>query len=103
MMRATSSAIWSSLPGGGHGRVADVEVEVEVGVLDPVRVVEPERHLPQPPAQRLEEVEAAFDLAPPGGERLVVGVVLGLGVDGEARDVAELRSRLQVEERGVEP
>jgi hypothetical protein len=64
--------------------VADVEVEVEVGILDPVGVVEAERHLAETAPQRLEEMEPALDLRPPGGERVVVGVVLGFGVDREA-------------------
>ncbi len=34
--------------GGGDADAADVVVEVEVGVLDPDRVVEPERHLHHP-------------------------------------------------------
>ena len=45
-MRATRSASWASSPGGGHGGLADVEVEVEVGILDPVGVVEAERAPP---------------------------------------------------------
>ena len=89
-------------PGRRHAGVADVEVEVEVGILDPVGVVEAERHLAETAPQRLEEMEPALDLRPPGGERVVVGVVLGLGVDREAGDVAELRARFHVQERGVE-
>ena len=42
---------------------ADVVVEVEVGVLDPQRVVQAEGHLDQPAAERRREVEAgAVDL-----------------------------------------
>jgi hypothetical protein len=89
-------------PGRWHATVADVEVEVEVGILDPVGVVEAERHLAETAPQRLEEMEPALDLCPPGGERVVVGVVLGFGVDREAGDVAELRTRFHVQERGVE-
>jgi hypothetical protein len=89
-------------PGRWHAAVADMEVEVEVGILDPVRMVEAERHLAKTAPQRLEQVEPALDLGPPGRERVVVGVVLGLGVDREAGDVAELPSRLHVQERGVE-
>src|SRR5206468_2427754 len=35
-----------------------VEVEVEVGVVDPVRVVEAERHLGEPPAERGQQRQA---------------------------------------------
>ena len=42
--------------------VAHVVLEVEVGVLDPVRVVEPERHLHQPLAERARHVQAAADV-----------------------------------------
>ena len=41
----------------GHGDVAEVPVEVEVGVLDPERVVDAERHLDQPAAERRGLVE----------------------------------------------
>ncbi len=49
--------------GRRHGGLADVEVEVEVGVLDPVRVVEPERDGHEPPAQRRQQREALRDQA----------------------------------------
>ena len=49
--------------GRRHRRVADVEVQVEVRVLDPVRVVEPERDLDQPPAERRQQVDALADEA----------------------------------------
>ena len=84
-----------------HRGVAHVEVEVEARVVHPVRVVEPEGDVAEPPAQRLEEVQPTLDLVPPGRERLVVRVV-GPLVDRQARDVPELRRRLHVEERGVE-
>jgi hypothetical protein len=84
--------------GRWHPTVADVEVEVEVGIVDPVGVVQAERHLAQPAPQRLEEMEPALDLCPPGGERVVVGVVLRLGVDRQAGDMAELRARFHIQE-----
>ena len=87
---------------GRHRGVAHVEVEVEARVVDPVRVVEVEGHVEQPAAQRLEEVEPALDLVAPRRQRLVVGIV-GPLVDRQARHVAELRPRLHVEERGVQP
>ena len=49
--------------GRRHGVVAHVEVEVEVGVLDPVRQVEPERHLDEPATERDEQPEALLDEA----------------------------------------
>ena len=88
--------------GRRHRRVADVEVEVEVGVLDPERVVQVEGHLDQPAPQRLEEVEAFGDHRLPRRKRLV-GIVGGPFVDRQAGDMAELRRRLHVEEGGVEP
>ena len=42
-------------------QLADVEVEVEVGVVHPVRVVEAERHLGQPPAQRRQQRQPLGD------------------------------------------
>jgi hypothetical protein len=65
-----------------------VEVEVEVGVLDPVRQVEVERHGREPPAERRQQVEPLADqpaevrdgqLAAGRGARVV---------DREAGDVA---------------
>jgi hypothetical protein len=37
--------------------VADVEVEVQLAVVHPPRVVEAQRHLDQPPPERLQEVD----------------------------------------------
>jgi hypothetical protein len=45
--------------GRGQRDLPYVELQVEVGILDPVRVVEPERHLGEPPAELLDPVEAA--------------------------------------------
>ena len=45
-----------------QGDVADVELEVEVGILDPVRVVEVERHPHQPLAEHPGHVEALLDV-----------------------------------------
>ena len=79
MMRATRSPSWLVGPRGRDGGVAHVEVEVEVGVLDPERVVEARTGtLAQPAPQRLEQVQALLDLrraTPASG--LVVGVVVG--------------------------
>ena len=60
-MRATVSASVLVVAGRRHRRLADVEVEVEVGVLDPVRVVEAERHLGELPAERRQHVDALAD------------------------------------------
>jgi hypothetical protein len=38
-------------------QLAQVELEVEVRVVEPVRVVEAERHLNEPPAQRGQQVK----------------------------------------------
>ena len=89
------------MPGAGQMDVADVEVEVEVGVVDPVRVVESERHLDEAPAQRL---ELADQPRVPGVDRLVrVEVWAGPVEDQQARHMSERRRRLHIEERGVEP
>ena len=42
-----------------HGDAVEVGVEVEVGVLDPHRMAEVERHRHQPAAERLEQVQPA--------------------------------------------
>ena len=76
-------------------------VEVEVGVLDPQRVVEPEGHLDEPAPERRGEVQAlAVHLLHP----LEVDAALGGGgvEDHQPRHVHVGRRRLQVQERGVE-
>ena len=88
--------------GRGDGVVADVEVDVEVRVVDPVRQVEPERHLHESPPQRREHADAVeedllrrlVDVGP-GDLRRVEQVERG--------DVAEGGGRLHVEERDVHP
>ncbi len=74
-----------------HGVVADVEVDVEVGILDPVRQVEPERHLHQSAAERRQLVDALEDdllgRLEPGTARRAARVV-----DVQRRDVTERRS-----------
>ena len=44
-----------------HGVVSHVEVEVEVGVLDPIRQVEAERHFDEPTPERRQQPEAIGD------------------------------------------
>ena len=47
--------------GRGERDVADVEVDVEVRVLDPVRLIESERHLDEPPTGGRHEVQMVVD------------------------------------------
>jgi hypothetical protein len=54
-MRATCSPSLASVGGGGEPDLADVVLEVEVGIVDPVRIVEPQRDLLQAPAERREQ------------------------------------------------
>ncbi len=82
--------------------LADVEVEVEVRVVDPVRVVEAERHLGQTPAHRRQQRQ-------PLGEHLLDVGELELAARGGARiedrdpaDVPALARVLEREELGVE-
>jgi hypothetical protein len=50
-------------PAGRQRELTDVEVEVEVGIVQPVGVVEPERDLDQPPAQRRQQGQPLFHQA----------------------------------------
>ncbi len=90
--------------GGGHGDVAKVPVEVEVGVFDPQRVVQAERYLHESPAERRGLVETAGEqLADPLETPRAFGACVGGGVhDDERRHVHERRRGLEVEEPGVE-
>ena len=85
-----------------HRALADVEVEVEGRVLDPVRQVDPERHLDQPPAERRQHVQplghhaadvADLERAARRGRRVV---------DGEAADVPVRARGLHPQELRVE-
>ena len=65
--------------GLGQGDVADVELEVEVRVLDPVRMVEVERHADQPLTEHPGLVQALLDVC----WRIPLNVTLPPGaVDG---------------------
>jgi hypothetical protein len=82
--------------------LADVEVEVEVGVVDPVGQVDSERDVDEPAAQGREQVDALRDepaevghLQPSPGRR-------GGIVDREHPNVAERPGGLDAEELGVE-
>jgi hypothetical protein len=44
-----------------HRALTDVEVDVEVGVVDPVGVIEPERHLDELAPERRQQVQPAAD------------------------------------------
>ncbi len=81
--------------------MADVEVEIEIRVRDPKRVIQPERNLDQAPAQRLEQVQALLELRAPRGVRIVTGRVRA-PEDRQPRNMPELRRRLEVQKRRIE-
>ena len=86
---------------GGKGDVSDVEVEIEVGVLDPVGLIEPERHLDESVTIRGNEVQPLAD------QRFEVVEVQRFGRGGrieqcEPADVAVGRAGLDVEKERVE-
>jgi hypothetical protein len=87
---------------GGQGELAHVEVEVEVDVVDPVGIVEPERHLGRTPAQGRQQRQPLGQkqldvldrqLAPRRGRRVE---------DGQAGHMAVLARVLQRQELRVE-
>ncbi len=84
-----------------HRVVADVEVDVEVGILDPVRQVEAERNLDEAPAERRQLVDAFEDQLL---HRLDTGPAghAGRVVDVERGDVTERGRRLHVEEAHID-
>src|ERR1041385_230090 len=76
-------------------------VEVEVGILDPQRVVQPARDLDQPAPERRQEVQATLQFLLDPVERVAPGH--GRGV--EHRDLQRVhveRRGLHVQEPGVE-
>ena len=84
-----------------QGDASHVVLELDVGILDPERMVELERDLRQPPAERRQQVEPALDQR----EDLLEGVATGHGGRVEharAADVHVVVGRLHVEERRVE-
>ena len=87
--------------GRRQGELADVELDVEVRVLDPVGLVEPERDLDQPAAERRDQVQPGLDEPgqPVERERLGSGRRVE---DADAADVAVDRRRLHREEGRVE-
>ena len=88
--------------GWRDGVVADVVVEVEVGVLDPVRQVDPPWHVDQPAAEGGQLVDALENRLPRRLHARAAGSAGGV-VDVQRRDVAEGGLRLHVEESGVDP
>ena len=87
--------------GSRQGRPSHVVVDVEVGVLDPQRVVELERDLDEAPPERRQQVEPALDEL----DHLLEGVAAGDGgrvEDGRRRHVHVDRRRLEIEEGGIE-
>ena len=86
--------------GRRQAHVADVEVEVEVRVHHPVRVVEAHRHLDDAAAHRLELTDLRRVAAV--HRRVRIEVVVRPLVDRQAVDVAERRRRLHVQEAAVQ-
>ena len=85
----------------GHGDPSHVVVEVEVGVFDPHRVVQPEGHLGQAAPERRQQVQAL-------AQHLLDPLERVAALDGgrvEHRDLERVhvqRGGLHVEEPGVE-
>jgi hypothetical protein len=78
-----------------------MELEIELGVLDPIRVVEAQGHLYELAAERRKEVNPVGDQFSEPLEVEPVGC--GRGVeDDHTCDVTVLGRRLEVEEAGVE-
>ena len=71
-----------------QGDVADVELEVEVGVLDPVRMVEAERHLDEPLAEDPRHVQPLAVVVEDALERDRAARRRRRVVDVDAEDVA---------------
>ncbi len=80
--------------------MADVVVEVEVGIVDPVRMVELERHLDQPPTHRFEPTEQRIETVV--GDLVRIEVAIGSLVDRQAVDVTVGVGGLHVEETRIE-
>ena len=51
----------TAVTGRRHGDVAEVEIEVEVGIFDPIRVIESERDFDQPPTERRHQMKSGLD------------------------------------------
>ena len=88
--------------GRGQRELADVEVEVEVRVVDPVGVVDPERHLGQAPAKRRQQVQPRGDQLGDRLERQLAAGRGGLVVDRQGADVGVVAAVLDRQELGVD-
>jgi hypothetical protein len=85
-----------------HGGLADVEVEVEVGILDPVGVVEAERNADQPPAERRQQVDAPRHQPADVRDRQLAARCGRRVVDGEPAHVPVGPGGLHRQELGVQ-
>ena len=88
-------------PRGGQGRPAQVVVEVEVGVLDPDRVVQAERHLDQAAPERWQQGQAVLDEGSHPLEAVATGH-RGRVEEHDRTDVHVVGRGLTRQERGVE-
>ena len=88
--------------GRRHADPFDVAVDVEVRVVDPHRVVQPQRHIDDPLAERSHQMHAIGDVSPHGLERVATGHRRGVE-DGGQRHMRVHRRRLDVQEEGIEP
>jgi hypothetical protein len=89
-------------PRSRQRQLADVEVEVEMRVVEPVRVVQAERDLGQPPPERREQRQAPGDQVVDGLEgELSVGPGGGIE-DGKPAHVPALARRLERQELRVD-
>src|SRR5271165_1463841 len=77
----------------------DMEVEIQVGVGHPVRMVEPEWHLDEAAAQRFQHAHQRGVLGIDGREWVVVRT--GPLEDHQPRDMSEGCRRLHVQKRRV--
>jgi hypothetical protein len=82
--------------------LAHVVLEIEVRVVDPVGVVEPERDRLQPPAERRQQGQALGDEGEDIAELERSGGTCGGIEDGQAADVTGLARILESEELRVE-
>jgi len=88
-------------PRGRQGQLAQVELDVEVRVVGPVRAAEAERNLDEPLAHHRHQVQPLLVDRPDGVEPPPLGGG-GQVDDHQAADVAHGRGRLDVEELRVE-
>ena len=85
---------------GRERGAAHVILEVEVGILDPERVVELERDREQPPSERWQQMEPALDQIAHLLERVPTRNGGGIEHSGGG-DVHVVRRRLEIEKRRV--